>query len=298
MEIHARYIWVGLVTFIAILGTVWYILWISTSKDGASQSLYDIYFSQNIAGLQEGSSVLLRGVPVGRVMSIRFDPKHAEQVRVRIQVTSTAPIRQDSIATIEPQGITGLANIQITGGSPSSPYLRPFDVDDVPVITAGTSRFEEILSAVPNILVTTTTILNKINDVVNEDNIRKIENILTNVDSTVENLANQKHAINSFLSETTDAFIEFKQTNTMLSSYINNQLKPLTYNISAIVERIPQTMENLNNRIDDVAALTVDTQKTIIQAKLFIITLDKALQQFRANPKQFLFGSTYLEHSQ
>ncbi|MDE7468689.1 MAG: MlaD family protein, partial [Desulfovibrionaceae bacterium] len=158
MEIHARYIWVGLITFIAILGTVWYILWISTSKDGTSQSLYDIYFSQNIAGLQEGSSVLLRGVPVGRVVSIRFDPKHAEQVRVRIQVTSTAPIRQDSIATIEPQGITGLANIQITGGSPSSPYLRPFDADDVPVITAGTSRFEEILSAVPNILVTTTTI--------------------------------------------------------------------------------------------------------------------------------------------
>lgn len=298
MEIHARYIWVGLLTFIAILATIWYILWISASKDGASQSLYDIYFSQNIAGLQEGSAVLLRGVPVGRVMSIRFDPKHAEQVRVRIQVTSTAPVRQDSIATIEPQGITGLANIQITGGSPNSPYLRPFDSNDVPVITAGTSRFEEILSAVPNILVTTTTILNKINDVINESNINKIENILKNVDSTVENLARQKHAINAFLFETTQAFIEFKRNNIIIADYVDNQLKPLTNNIRHIVTTIPETVQGINERIDDVAALTVDAQKTIIQAKLFIVSLDKALQRFQANPKQFLFGTTYPDHQQ
>ena len=104
-------------------------------------------------------------------------------------------------------------------------------------------------------------------------------------------------AINTFLSETTQSFTEFKETNIVFSHYINSQLKPLTYSISNIVEKIPATMESLNDRIDDVATLTVDTQKTIIQAKLFIISLDKALQQFQANPKQFLFGSTYPEHS-
>ncbi|MGL4722813.1 MAG: MlaD family protein [Desulfovibrionaceae bacterium] len=297
MEIHARYIWVGLVTLVSILALIWYMLWITSAQEGRKQVFYDIYFSQNVAGLQEGSSVLLHGVPVGTVETIRFNPAKPEQVLVRIRVNSEAPVRTDSIATIEPQGITGLANIHITGGTKDALFLHSENPSDIPIIQSQASRFEEILSAVPNILVAVTSILEKVQRIVSDDNIHQINSILEDTAVTIKSLRDERHSILAFFEDTAKAFRSFNITNKKLSRYIDSNLTPLTQSLQATASQLPDTVKLVNTQILDLSSIITDTQKTITQAKIFFINLDRVMRQFQANPKQFFFGKAYPDYT-
>ena len=55
---------------------------------------------------------------------IALDRTNPSRVIARARVTSDVPIRVDSYATLEPQGITGVNYIQITAGTPSKPLLK------------------------------------------------------------------------------------------------------------------------------------------------------------------------------
>jgi len=74
------------------------------------------YFTGDVTGLGVGSAVRYRGVPVGTVRDIRLDPTNVEQVQVLMDVSADAPIKEDTIAQLALQGITGVAFIQLTGG--------------------------------------------------------------------------------------------------------------------------------------------------------------------------------------
>ena len=61
----------------------------------------------SVSGLQEGGQVLYRGIPVGRVAEIRIDPDNVENVLVTVEIDRETPIKQDTVATLEMQGLTG-----------------------------------------------------------------------------------------------------------------------------------------------------------------------------------------------
>lgn len=67
----------------------------------------------NIGGLKEGSSVVIAGVDVGRVKSIRLEDYEAEVVLVLPQEIE---IQEDAIASIKTKGLIGEKFIQITPG--------------------------------------------------------------------------------------------------------------------------------------------------------------------------------------
>jgi len=67
----------------------------------------------NIGGLKEGSSVVIAGVDIGRVKSIRLEDYEAEVVLVLPQEIE---IQEDAIASIKTKGLIGEKFIQITPG--------------------------------------------------------------------------------------------------------------------------------------------------------------------------------------
>ena len=87
---------------------------------------YDIMFSGDVTGLQVGGPVRFRGVPVGEVIDFKVDPEHIEQVRVTIQIKEGTPVRADSVASLEVQGITGVLYVLISGGTDFT--LRALDL--------------------------------------------------------------------------------------------------------------------------------------------------------------------------
>lgn len=94
-----------------------------TRDSGRQQHRFDISTTQNVAYLQPESLVRYRGLAVGRVAAIGFDPTQPGHVLLRLSIDSQAPITRSSYATIALQGVTGLGYVQIEDESPQSPRL-------------------------------------------------------------------------------------------------------------------------------------------------------------------------------
>lgn len=90
----------------------------------APQHPLNAYFT-DVAGLHEGATVRLAGVPVGRVTAIRLPSPPEQKVLVELSVAGGAieNVRRDSVARIETVGFLGDKFIEISVGSPQEPRL-------------------------------------------------------------------------------------------------------------------------------------------------------------------------------
>ena len=108
METKANYVLVGAFTLVVIAIAFGYIFWAASQDDSAPQSVYGINFQCSVSGLSVTAPVLLNGVRVGQVTNIKLSPDDVSAVHVTISVTKGTPIKEDSVATLEAQGLTWL----------------------------------------------------------------------------------------------------------------------------------------------------------------------------------------------
>ncbi len=97
------------------------------TRDAALRTVYEISTREPVTGLQVQAAVRYRGIPVGKVLSIDFDPKIAGNVRVSISVDDSTPITESTFATLGFQGVTGLSFVQLDDSGASTVELEPKD---------------------------------------------------------------------------------------------------------------------------------------------------------------------------
>lgn len=90
-----------------------------------SRQQYVIVVSGSVNGLESGSTVKYNGVAVGRVESVSLNPEDLSQARVVVSVLADTVIKEDTIATITMQGITGQKYVELSGGSQQAKRLAP-----------------------------------------------------------------------------------------------------------------------------------------------------------------------------
>ena len=104
------------------------------------RDLYQIvYEDTSVAGLQIGSAVLFRGIRIGRVEAINIDRESINSIIVTISVVSGTPVKSDQLATLVSVGITGIKQIELSGGTNESPFLKSGDT-----IIAGRTLFDSL----------------------------------------------------------------------------------------------------------------------------------------------------------
>ena len=87
---------------------------------GTEQYVLNARFS-NIAGLKEGSTVEIAGVPIGKVSKISLDNY---QAFVELLINPGIKIQEDAIASIRTQGIIGDKYVKISPGG-AEDYIKP-----------------------------------------------------------------------------------------------------------------------------------------------------------------------------
>ncbi|ROZ78996.1 MlaD family protein [Ramlibacter sp. WS9] len=97
------------------------------TRDTGERDIYEISTREIVTGLQAQAAVRYRGVDVGKVASIGFDPKATGNVLMRLEVDHEAPITKDTFATLSFQGVTGLAFVQLDDTGKPAPRLQPED---------------------------------------------------------------------------------------------------------------------------------------------------------------------------
>ncbi|SFJ16544.1 MlaD family protein [Bradyrhizobium sp. Gha] len=124
---------------------------LGVQKWRASQSrsqLRVVFEGGSASGLRSGGPVNFDGVPAGQILSIKLESPR--KVVALVSVDNAAPLRKDTVAGIEFQGLTGIAAVSLIGGAPSAPPV-PLDADGIPVLTADLSDAESIVDTLHSV---------------------------------------------------------------------------------------------------------------------------------------------------
>ncbi len=184
MENKAHALAAGIFVTVATALLVALAAWLT--RDTGERHIYEISTRETVTGLQSQAIVRYRGVDVGKVDSIGFDPKAQGNVLVRLLVDKAAPMNRDTFATLSFQGVTGLAFVQLDdSGKPAAP-LPPDDVNPprIPLkpglLAKLTERGEVILEQVEEVS-------KRINQVLSDPNQQRLASALEHLDSAATN---------------------------------------------------------------------------------------------------------------
>lgn len=121
METRAPYVLIGLLVLAAIGAVFGFVYWLNNTGGLGEQRIYRVQFDTPVSGLLVGAGVLFNGIRVGEVTELRLPPGRPRQVVATVSVASTTPVREDTKAGLEFQGLTGVPVIALEGGSGDKP---------------------------------------------------------------------------------------------------------------------------------------------------------------------------------
>ena len=216
METRARYILIGAFTLAGVLGLLGFLLWFARVELDRQFAYYDISFS-SVSGLSSASDVRFSGLPVGQVVDVSLSPEGDGTIHVRIEVGADTPVRTDSIATIEAQGVTGVSFVGISAGSPEAELMgRPPD-GSIPAIDAGRSVLQTLSEDAPELLEESLGIVRELNAVLSGENRGRVERILVNVEGASGNFAQSLEDFSEVAGSVSEFAVQIDSFNTTLA---------------------------------------------------------------------------------
>jgi phospholipid/cholesterol/gamma-HCH transport system substrate-binding protein len=307
METRANYVAVGAFVLAVLIGIVIIVLWLARIEFNREFAYYDIYFNGSVTGLARGSEVRYNGIPVGRVTEIRIDPQNLEKVRVTIELDQTALIKSDAVASLESQGLTGAAYIEISGGSQKAPTLEAQPGQRYPVIASQQSGLQQIFANAPEVLARLLDVANKLNEILDErnrtaiaetlDNVRRLtaaaaahsgdlDNVMTDSAAAVHELRGTLTQADQTLTELRQLIGEHGEAHNALQGIddASHKLDKLTTDLDGLVQENRPALHDFSQRgLDQLTQLIVDTRGLVQQ-------LTRLSDQIERDPANFLFG--------
>src|SRR5215475_3175230 len=125
METRAPFALIGLFVLTVIGGVFGFVYWLHNTGGLGERTVYRLHFENTVSGLLMGAPVLFNGIRVGEVTGLNLDPGNPRQVTATIAVVSTTPMRADTQAGLEYQGLTGVPVVSLLGGTSAVPLLSP-----------------------------------------------------------------------------------------------------------------------------------------------------------------------------
>ena len=199
METKANYVAVGAFVLACILGLVIALLWLVGAQYSQEFAYYDTHFTGAVTGLSKGTAVRYNGIEVGRVGDLQFDPNDPRVVIATLQVDPKLKLHEDSVASIESQGLAGGSYVEIAGGTQNSPILKARPGEKHPVLKSKPSSLEALFQGTPELIARLNVLSARLNDLVNDQNRAAISGILANLSTTTAVFSKRSAEIDSML---------------------------------------------------------------------------------------------------
>jgi phospholipid/cholesterol/gamma-HCH transport system substrate-binding protein len=200
MEEKVNYVLVGLFALVLGMAMVGGMLWLSSEK--SYRKAYDVYLAymnESVSGLTLDAPVRYRGVDVGRVRKIALAPGNAEQVQLTLHIERGTPVKEDTVAVLRVQGLTGIAHVELSGGSRDSRPLQAHEPDSYPVINTGPSLLMRLDSSVSSLLTSANRSSESFNALLDDENRRAFKRTLADLAVLARTLAARSAAIDAGL---------------------------------------------------------------------------------------------------
>jgi len=297
MERNANYALVGLVSAILTIGLAVFVVWLAGSGLNQSYDLYDIVFQGPVRGLAQGGEVHFNGIKVGEVSKISLDPRDPRYVIARAKVTSDVPIRQDSYATLEPQGITGVNYVQITAGTASKPLLKDtVPAGQVPRMKSQKDALSDLLAGGGFVVQRTVEVLDRVNRVFSDENIKTLSATMSDVQAVTAELRERKAVIadaQKTLQSAGEAAQQIRDLAKSSNGLVNGDAKRTMAKLGDAAGQIEAAAKNLSGMVDKLKGPTADfavnglpeISNSLNSLQRTLDQLDQVLGEVQANPR-------------
>lgn len=158
-------------------------LWLT--RDTADMSTYDMVSDEAVTGLQVEAPVRFKGVSVGRVTSIGFDPKQRSNVLITVAINDSAPITQSTFATLAFQGVTGLSYVQLDDAGHSTEPLKT-GPDGVPRIPLHPNALGQLTDQVGSLMTKLDHAIDGVNRLLGPENQATLSQTLAEMSATAQ----------------------------------------------------------------------------------------------------------------
>lgn len=262
MENRANYILVGSFVLLIVLGLFGFVIWLAKLEVDREFARYTIYFDGSVSGLSTASSVLYNGIPVGTVESIRIDPRNPQRVRVVVDIATDTPVKKDSVAELQAQGITGVSLVALTGGSATSPALTEVPPGErYPVIDSRPSQFQRLFQGAPDLIARGVELLEQTKRLVNDDNIKALSAIIGDVQTLSGELAGRAGDLGSILGNVQETSDEMKKAAVSL----NTLVQTLDARVDTLSESADATLAVLRGAVTTADGVVENDLRGLIQ---------------------------------
>jgi phospholipid/cholesterol/gamma-HCH transport system substrate-binding protein len=178
METKANYVMIGMFTILSILAAIIFTVWMGNSGVNRQGSQYDVVFEGPVRGLEIGGEVRFNGIKVGEVTDLRLSEQNPKDVVARIRVQSSTPVKTDSIAQLEPSGLTGSTYIQILAGSDGAKRMFARMGQSPPIITSQRGQLDRLLQDGEGVISTSLEAVARLNKLLDAENIENFSTTL------------------------------------------------------------------------------------------------------------------------
>lgn len=286
MENKAHALMAGIFTIVLLIAAVLIALWFN--QDRVERVPYEIATTLSVPGLNPQAGVRYRGLDVGRVDAVMFDPKKPGQILIRFSVSKDTPITHSTFATLNYQGVTGLAYVQLDDDD-TQPTLMPSSKNKVARITLRASLLDTLQLRGLEILKQTEEITAKLNTMLSEQNQKNILSAFTDVSAA----ANKVGQIPQQLQPTLDKLPALaNKADSALNSI--NKLSDDALRVTNKLNAPDGPLSGFDDAVNKVgsAASLVEYQATplIDETRTSMRSLNRTLETFNQRPQGILFG--------
>ena len=294
METKGNYVLIGLFAVSVVVAAFAFVFWFSDIGGTAKRTTYLVRFEGSAGGLRPGSAVLFNGIRIGEVMKVAVDPADPHRVLANIEVDVKAPIRTDTAVGLDFQGLTGIASIALTGGSPNAPPFARFP-DEPPMLVADPSGSHDVMRVARDVM-------KRIDDLLVENG--SLYNTFKNIESFSTQLAENGSVYNTAknLETFTATLADNKQRIDNILAGLENLSGGPEGNgdIQEAARSIRQLADNLDKRTADISTGinrftgtgAREFQALSTAARNTLAEIDRAVKNFDRNPSRLIFGGS------
>ena len=314
MNNKVNYTLIGSIVLLGLVGMLSFTYWMLKPSKAEDTQKYIIYFSESVLGLNLDAPVKYKGIKVGKVTRLRIDPKNSEQIEVTVEILKTTPIKEDTVAKLTAQGITGLSYINLSEGANESKSLQIKKGERYPVIKSAPSFFanvEQSLGSVSELLVLT---LDRTNKLLNDENqkqfaqlLKKSAQVMNKIDATldaktiqnIQKSAENLEHITAKIDNTIPKLNEFIDNSIVWENNINASfvsIKETYVEMGIIMDNMAKSFSHVENNVEDVTVETLPLiNTTMFEMQQTLINLGELINQYERSPSDILFKKEKLK---
>jgi len=258
MDSKVNHALVGLFVIILSLAMIAIILWLSVGTEDKIYDKYQAYMNESVSGLNLKAPVKYRGVNVGQVVEISLVPDRPNDVFLLLEIERGTPIKADTYAILSTQGLTGLAFIELTGGSVDAPLPTRQNGSIYPEIQTKPSLLVRVDSAI--------TVLS--------ENLNKVSEV---ADDLLENISHLAFTATQIFS---------KENSQIITQTLKN-VENLSADLTLQIPKLNTGIDNVSSTFSYTSKLGDHLTRILVQLEKSLASIEKTAVAFESTAYSF-----------